>query len=42
MKPAVKVALVAGATALLVATSGGEAEAKFVVSSWYGPGFEGG
>ncbi|CAN5355894.1 hypothetical protein BH24ACT19_BH24ACT19_01000 [soil metagenome] len=30
-----------GATAVLAALSAGEAEAKPVVSSWYGPGFEG-
>ncbi len=30
-----------GATAVLAALSAGEAEAEPVVSSWYGPGFEG-
>jgi rare lipoprotein A len=43
MKTALRAALVAGAIAAFVAAGllGGEAEAKPVVSSWYGPGFEG-
>ncbi len=42
MKTALRVALVTGATAAFVGLLGGEAEAEPVVSSWYGPGFEGG
>lgn len=45
MKPATKIALAAGATVAStvasIALSSGEAEAEPVVSSWYGPGFEG-
>ena len=41
MKPMFKAALAAGATAAFVAAYGGKAEAEPVVSSWYGPGFEG-
>lgn len=41
MKPVTKAALVAGLTAIFMAASGGETEAEPVVSSWYGPGFEG-
>ncbi len=43
MKSATKAALAAGATAVFMAVGpfGGEARAEPVVSSWYGPGFEG-
>jgi rare lipoprotein A len=41
MKPATKAALAAGATVASIVLSTGKAEAEPVVSSWYGPGFEG-
>jgi rare lipoprotein A len=41
MKPMFKAAFAAGATAAFMAAYGGKAEAEPVVSSWYGPGFEG-
>src|SRR5215203_1059130 len=41
MKPMFKAAFAAGATAVFMAAYGGKAEAEPVVSSWYGPGFEG-
>jgi rare lipoprotein A len=41
MRPATKAALAAGATVASIVLSTGKAEAEPVVSSWYGPGFEG-
>ncbi|HLM78083.1 MAG TPA: septal ring lytic transglycosylase RlpA family protein [Rubrobacteraceae bacterium] len=41
MKPMFKAAFAAGATAAFMAAYGVKAEAEPVVSSWYGPGFEG-
>ena len=41
MKPATKAALAVGATVASIVLSTGKAEAEPVVSSWYGPGFEG-
>ena len=41
MKLTMKVALAAGATLASIFLSTGKAEAEPVVSSWYGPGFEG-
>src|SRR5918999_507465 len=41
MRPATKAALAVGATVASIVLSTGEAEAEPVVSSWYGPGFEG-
>jgi rare lipoprotein A len=43
MKTTFKAVIAAGATAVFMAAGpfGGEAEAETVVSSWYGPGFEG-
>ena len=41
MRADFKVMLAAGAAVLLAALPAGEAEAEPVVSSWYGPGFEG-
>jgi rare lipoprotein A len=41
MKPVTKGALAAGLTVVFMAAFGVEAEAEPVVSSWYGPGFEG-
>jgi rare lipoprotein A len=41
MKPMVKAAFAAGATAAFMAAYGAKAEAESVVSSWYGPGLEG-
>lgn len=41
MQATFKAALAAGVTAAFVTVPGGEAEAEPVVSSWYGPGFEG-
>jgi rare lipoprotein A len=41
MQATFKATLAAGVTAVFVTIPGGEAEAEPVVSSWYGPGFEG-
>jgi rare lipoprotein A len=41
MRPATKAALATGATVASIVLSTGKAEAEPVVSSWYGPGFEG-
>jgi rare lipoprotein A len=41
MQATFKATLAAGVTAAFVTVPGGEAEAEPVVSSWYGPGFEG-
>ena len=41
MKPKTKVSLAAGAAIASIFLSAGEADAEPVVSSWYGPGFEG-
>lgn len=41
MQATLKAALAAGVTAVFVSVPGGEAEAEPMVSSWYGPGFEG-
>ena len=41
MKPKTKVSLAAGAAIASIFLSAGKADAEPVVSSWYGPGFEG-
>ena len=41
MKTGLKAVLAAGTLAAFVAACGGEANAEPLVSSWYGPGFEG-